>query len=595
MEDAALDAQTEWAYRLLESLVEAGVRDAVISPGSRSTPLTWAALETPGLRCHSVIDERSASFFALGQARVSGRPSLLVCTSGSAGANYYPAVIEAAQSGVPLIVLTADRPFELMHCGAQQTIDQTRLFGQYAAFVELGTPTASEDALLALRRQACQAVEHSLTPGSGPVQLNFRARKPLEPRAARSLVRLPGTGAAAPPAPAPLPSERDVRDLSQALAASRCPIVLAGAAMSSERVGGDALARFVRASGAWLVPETASQLRLALPSAFGASDVGDAFEWLIEDRTLSQRLQPDLVLQLGGSPMSTAIQQFLRARRATLPLWICATRGWPDPSHQAARIVRADAEGLLEALTARLGAPSREASDTGRLLRSANELVWQVLGDELGGAFGEAVVVRSLCDHLPQGSLLVVGNSLPPRHLDRYCRARDRSIRVCSQRGASGIEGGFAGALGAASCHEGATTLLLGDVAALHDIGSLWAADAARTHGPALRHPLVAVVMNNGGGRIFEQLPIAQSRSPHLRFWTTPHALTLEGVAQSFGVPYVAVRTADELTRALTAGYERAGFSLIEVLLPGDEAQTTLVRLRRALVPRLAELAERPS
>ena len=163
------DPQSQWALLLLESLVEAGVRSAVISPGSRSTPLVWAASRTRDLACHSIIDERSAAFYALGQARVSGRPSLLVCTSGTALANYFPAVIEARESGLPLIVLSADRPFELAHCGAHQTIDQTRLFGAYAPYHELGTPVADREALLGLRRTAWQAVATSLQAPRGRV------------------------------------------------------------------------------------------------------------------------------------------------------------------------------------------------------------------------------------------------------------------------------------------------------------------------------------------------------------------------------------------------------------------------------------------
>ena len=168
--------------------------DAVISPGSRSTPLVWAASQTPGLCCHCIIDERSAGFYALGQARLSGLPSVLICTSGTALSHYYPAVIEARASGTPLIVLSADRPFELQHCGAQQTIDQTRVFGNYAPFHELGTPVTDRDALFGLRRTAWQAVAEAVESPRGAVHLNFRARKPLEPSLDLAVVELPEAG-----------------------------------------------------------------------------------------------------------------------------------------------------------------------------------------------------------------------------------------------------------------------------------------------------------------------------------------------------------------------------------------------------------------
>src|SRR5687768_10457833 len=195
---SASDPQSQWAALLLGALRDAGVRNVVISPGSRSTPLVWAASQTTGLDCHVAIDERSAGFYALGQARISGLPSLLVCTSGTALSHYYPAVIEARESGVPLIVLSADRPFELVHVGAHQTIDQTRIFGAYAAYHELGTPIAEVGALLALRRTAWQAVDAALHPPRGAVHLNFRARKPLEPDPSALPLALPELPTLAP-------------------------------------------------------------------------------------------------------------------------------------------------------------------------------------------------------------------------------------------------------------------------------------------------------------------------------------------------------------------------------------------------------------
>ncbi|RMH22798.1 MAG: 2-succinyl-5-enolpyruvyl-6-hydroxy-3-cyclohexene-1-carboxylate synthase, partial [Acidobacteria bacterium] len=178
----AANLQAVWARLLIHSLVDAGVREAVISPGSRSTPFVLAACAHPGLRCHDVIDERAAAFFALGQGRASGRPSLLICTSGTAGAHYLPAVIEAEMARVPLLVLTADRPLELTRGGANQTIDQLKLFGDHArAFFELGLADADPAALRALRRTAAQAVFRCREPVPGAVHLNARARKPLEP------------------------------------------------------------------------------------------------------------------------------------------------------------------------------------------------------------------------------------------------------------------------------------------------------------------------------------------------------------------------------------------------------------------------------
>lgn len=593
MSNPDVDPQTEWAYRLIASLVEAGVRQAVISPGSRSTPLTWAALETPGLECRCLIDERSAAFFALGQARITGLPTLLVCTSGTAAANYYPAVIEAAQTGLPLIVLSADRPFELMDCGAQQTIDQTRLFGEYASFRELGAASTSSGALLALRRSARQAVERALARDPGPVHLNFRASKPLEPQGSGTHVPLPSPGAwPAATAPVLQPRAADVEALARALDASECPLVLAGASAPSDAASRELLGRVLLQSGAVLVPEATSQLRFGLPPALPRDRVCDGFDWLVSDPDLARRLEPDFVLQLGDSPLSTGVQQFLAERRERLPLCVVAARGWPDPAHQAAHVLRADVDPLLEALLRRLSPRAARERPARRSLAAASRVVWSTLDEQLGSGFGEATAVRALCAALPEHSVFAVGNSLPPRHLDRYCPAASRALRMCSQRGAAGIEGGIAGALGAASVAGSATTLLLGDVAALHDIGSLWAADPARTQGRAFEHPVVIVVLNNGGGRIFEALPVASRGAEHLPFWTTPHGLELEPAARLYGVGYARASTRDELARALNDAYSRAAVSLIEVVVAPDDARRTQAALQRELARRFAELGE---
>jgi 2-succinyl-5-enolpyruvyl-6-hydroxy-3-cyclohexene-1-carboxylate synthase len=588
-----VDPQTEWAYRLIASLVEAGVRQAVISPGSRSTPLTWAALETAGLECRCLIDERSAGFFALGQARISGLPTLLICTSGSAAANYYPAVIEAAQTGLPLLVLSADRPFELMDCGAQQTIDQTRLFGGYATFRELGGASSDSGALLALRRSARQAVARALARDPGPVHLNFRATKPLEPQAPGARVPLPPLGDWPTAALAVAqPRAADVEALARALEASECPIVLAGATAPSEANSRGPLARVLLHSGALLVPEATSQFRFGLPADLPRDRVCDGFDWLVSDAALARRVEPDFVLQLGDSPLSTSVQQFLAQRRERLPLCVVAPRGWPDPVHQSAHVLRSDVAPLLEALLSRLTPRAARERRAARFLGAASDVIWRTLDERLSSGFGEAVAVRTLCAALPEGSVFAVGNSLAPRHLDRYCAATARALRVCSQRGAAGIEGGIAGALGAASVSGSATTLLVGDVAALHDIGSLWAADSTRTHGARFEHPVVIVVLNNGGGRIFEELPVARRGADHLRFWTSPHGIELEPAARLYGVGYERASTRSELDAALAAAYARAGVSLIEVIVAADDARSTQASLQQELARRFAALGE---
>jgi 2-succinyl-5-enolpyruvyl-6-hydroxy-3-cyclohexene-1-carboxylate synthase len=585
------DAQSHWAQLLLTTLVEAGVQDAVISPGSRSTPLVWAACQIPALRRHAIIDERSAAFYALGQARVSGRPSVLICTSGTAPSHYFPALIEARQSGVPLIVLSADRPFEQQHCGAQQTIDQAHLFGGYAAYHEIGTPLSDRAATLGLERLAWQAVASAVEVPRGPVHLNFRARKPLEPQ----LSEPPAAAARAArlrwrPASPARPAPEDLRELADRLRTSRCPLLVCGALSLQEAPSPELVLRFARASGLVVCPESVSQLRFALDPAAAQSSVCDSYDWLLSSAAFLQRAAPDFVLQLGGAPLSAQLARLLEDSDG-LELWIAAEAGWPDPSHQAAHIVRARPAELLLELTREFEArPRREPSREQRLWRSAAARVRAVVEARLEHGFGEPEAVRLLCAAVPAASLLVVGNSLPPRLIDRSCPAAARQLRVLSQRGASGIDGLIAGALGSASQADAPTTLLCGDISFLHDVGSLWAASAERTHGPALQQPVVLVVLNNGGGRIFDQLPMAKRAGEDQRYWTTPHDLRLRGAAELYGLPYWQARERQELEAALAAAYARPGVSLVEILVDPHSAGARLQQLTAELEPHWAEV-----
>ncbi len=577
----------------MANLVAAGVRDAVISPGSRSTPLVWAATRAAGLRCHCIIDERSAGFYALGQARISGLPSLLICTSGSALSHYFPAVIEARESSLPLIVLSADRPFELQHCGAHQTIDQTRIFGAYAPYHELGTPVDDREALLGVRRTAWQAVAASLTAPRGAVHLNFRAKKPLEPLLGAPFIERPEPGSSRLllDDETRAPGAAELEWLLAALRESECPLLICGASSLRDTPSPELVRRFARLSGCVVCPESVSQLRFRLGAEVEPGVLCDTYDWLLTSSAARKSLAPDFALQLGASPVSAALERLIGDRALALRYAICAESGWPDPLHKSAQMLRARSGPLLEAACLALeSAERRPRSSRVEAWRSAQRVAAAVVHEQLRGSFGEPSAVAAVCDALPPGSVFAVGNSLPPRLLDRYCPVSARGISVCSQRGASGIEGAVAGVLGAASQVDGPITLLLGDISFLHDIGSLWAAQPAHTHAEAARHPIVIVVLNNGGGRIFEQLPIAAYPGVDLHFWTTPHQLKLRAAAELYGVPFASADRASTLNEALDAAYDRPGVSLIEVVIDPASALESQRNTAAELEPRLAAL-----
>jgi 2-succinyl-5-enolpyruvyl-6-hydroxy-3-cyclohexene-1-carboxylate synthase len=586
--DALLDPAAEWAGLLMATLARAGVRDVVVSPGSRSTPFVLAALRTPGLRVHDVIDERAAGFFALGQARATGSPSVCLCTSGTAAAHYLPAIVEASRASVPLIVLTADRPLALQACAAAQTIDQVKLYGGFvrAAF-DLGAADGREAGLLALRRTTAQAVARARGPHPGPVHLEARADKPLEPRPARddgeralarrarALADEGPTWALAATGPA-LPRE-GIAELAVALARAARPLFVAAPAPLGTARARAELAAIARATGAALFADVASQLRL------GAREEGapvDGAEALLRLPAARRALEPDLVVELGGAPTSSAWERWV-TEHPRVPRWVIAPHEWADPHGTAAALVQADVAEAVAALAGALAdAPARAGSSLRGWLERAGGIARRVIEEALARTprLSELEATRLVARALPDGALLQLGNSLPIRHADLILASDDaQGVGVLSQRGANGIDGLVAGAAGAACASGRPTALLVGDVSLAHDVGSLPL--AAR-----VTAPLAIIVLDNNGGRIFEQLPIASAldegaaRAAVMGHFLTPPRIDLQAAAQMGGVAYV--RVGDEptaaargsLSRALASALGRVGATLIHVVVPPDGA-----------------------
>ncbi len=570
--------QAEWARLLIDSFAAAGVREVVISPGSRSTPFVLAAVKHPKLSCRDVVDERSAAYFALGQARVSGRPTLLLPTSGTAVANYYPAVIEAAASQVPLVVLSADRPVELAACGANQTIDQVKLFGDHIrAFFDLGAAEGSERALRALRRTVAQAVFASRYPLAGPVHLNARASMPLEPGAAESaeerelatrfdaFLERP---APQPRAPRRMPQAADVEELAKACRSAESGLIVCGPAGLARARSRSLIAELGRRTGFPVLREAASQLRFCPELAGNDVLAVDGFDALLKSERFRAAAAPELVLQIGRCPTSAAWGRYL-AEHAGCRHWLLGAGDWHDAESTATDLLFADLEDCLARLTTRLPAAAARAAETEwqARWRAAGQTARRCVDAELavaGDALTEGGVARATAAALPEGSLLAVGNSLPIREVDAYCPGTAVDLRVLCQRGASGIDGVVSGALGAASLWRHRVALLVGDVSFLHDVSALQAA----------RHvlvPMVVIVVQNRGGRIFEQLPLAAHPAAGgdvLEHWTTPHEIDLAPAAAMHGLAFERAERRSDLEAALDRALGRPGVTLIEAMVP---------------------------
>jgi len=569
-------AQSRWAARLMDGFAASGVREVVVSPGSRTTPLVLAAAAHPELSLVPVVDERAASFFALGLARVTGRPALLVCTSGSAGAHYLPAIVEASLGRVPLVALTADRPPELHARAASQTIDQAHLFGGHVRlFIDLGAAPDDRAALDAAASTAALAVHAARTPTPGPVHLNARLRKPLEPpRAARAEAPGPSPARGWPAVRVADPGAVDA--LAAALADSRRPLIACGPgplAQTSLRAAAHELSRL---AGAPLLAEATSQLRFT-----GADDGArcDAFDALLRSAAWIDNRRPDLLVQLGMPPVSNGWQRAARALEG-VPLHVASPSGWCDPLGRAQEIVESDLGPLLASVSARL----RDLSGAGapHERRESWRAAWRLASREVLRRFAretdrddrpltEPSAVVTVTSELPEDSLLMLGNSLPVREVDAFCPGTLARIGVLHQRGASGIDGQVAGAAGAAAASPAdapGVTLLVGDVGFAHDLGGLACA-------AGLPVPLVVVVLQNGGGRLFDLLPIGERddlRPSFERYFLTPPELEVSAAARAYGHRFERAVSARELAAQMREAHASAGCTVIEAVVEPTSA-----------------------
>lgn len=542
-----------WCFHLLDGMAAAGVRHLVLSPGSRSTPLVLAAERHPRLRLHTLIDERSAGFFALGLARHDQTPAVLVATSGSAPAHWYPAVIEANRSQVPLLLLSADRPPELQDWGANQTIDQTRLFGtQVRAFHDPGPAQADADALRFIRQLGRKAVNQSRWPHPGPVHINLPLREPL---VAEDLA-IPACSEPDPAFPQPRPAldPAELADLGQRMNGRRGVIVCGPLPADPELA--PSLAELSTRLGCPLLADPLSGLRCG-----GAVQPLSGYDAFLRNRACRDRLRPDWILRLGTPPVSKTLLSYLD-RQPQAQQWVVdPSGGWPDPLYRSQRL-RTDPARLCTALLQRKIAPAPDGwrTEWDHWERIAHAVVPARTAE---APVSEDGLITDLLDQLPADATLFSSNSLPIRQLDSWCRGRPEPMRIIANRGASGIDGNVSTLLGLAAAGARPLVGLLGDLALLHDCNGLLTA-------PGLQ--AVLVVINNGGGGIFGYLP--QADLPDFAaHWLTPHGMDLAQLAALHRLPHRRVERQGEFGPALARALATPEVSMIEVMVDREYSQ----------------------
>ncbi len=561
MNDRTAMGNALWSELLIEELIRNGVDWFFIAPGSRSAPLTRAAAQNRRAHCFVHYDERGLAFCALGWARAAGRPAAIICTSGTAVANLFPAVVEASSDNVPLILLTADRPPELQDCGANQTIDQTRIFGGYVRqFVELPCP---DDAIAPefVLTTADEAVTQAVRAPSGPVHLNCMFREPLTPEPTKAawsnetaaLKRW--RGLRSPYTRSKILTTRAAHVVLDEVAwianQNSSGLLIAGRLKNAEQ--SDAVRRLAGRLDWTLLSDVASGVRLGSPAGATAPfyDMALAAGTSLDGEALT-------VLHIGGAVTSKRLLMALDSAPPQRYFHIADHPKRIDPSSRVTDRIEADIVGFCDALAGRLS-ERKERAPVPPLAASsetANACLERVLdgNDDLS----EPGTARLISRHIEPESGLFLGSSMPIRDMDMFAVPDGPPVRVACNRGASGIDGTVAAACGFALGLNAPTTVVLGDLALLHDLNSL-----ALTR--ELPKSLVIVALNNDGGGIFSFLPIARHADVFEPFFAAPHGLNFRDAAAMFELEYAAPGTAAEFTAAYRRAQLQTGATLIEV------------------------------
>ncbi len=592
---------------MVEELVLAGVRDVVVCPGSRSTPLALALAVDPAVRIWLHLDERAGGFFALGLAAASRRAVGILVTSGTALANLHPAVVEASQGRLPLVVLSADRPPELRDRGAPQSIDQDRIFGRHAKwYAELPVPGDDPVALAHLRSVVSRAVAVAGEVPAGPVQVNLPFREPLipdgdlRPGALRDdslrhdslrppAVRLIAAGR--------LPAEADLAGLADRLRAAQRPLIVCG---PLDRPGfAEAVAQLAGCIGAPILADGLANLRMGSHDRSKIVARGDT---VLRSERFRSSHRPDLVLRFGGTPTSKTVLTWLASLE--VDQIVVDDGGWIEPTIRPVTMVHADPVRVAARLADRLAEPAADGPTEATAKEAAADApaepgadrptelaagvpakatasdpavwlaAWQIADHAADHALRawlgalrepfEGAVIVATAAALPDGALLYVGNSMPVRDLDGYLPAGPRTIRCLGNRGANGIDGVVSSALGAAAADVGPVVLIVGDVSFLHDLNALLAARLQRLSA-------TIVLVNNDGGGIFSFLPQATEARAEVglpeqfeALFGTPHGVEPGPIVAALGGEHRLV-SMEELTAAVAASVGQPGVRVLEI------------------------------
>lgn len=538
-----------WSYMFLKTLLTEGVEHIVISPGSRSTPLTLAADAHPGFKKHVILDERSAAFTALGIGKSTGYPAVLICTSGTAAANYYPGVIESRQAGVPLIVLTADRPPKLRDVGANQAVNQLNIYGSYPVwFHEIGEPNTDISDIRRLQRAASQSVHYSYE-RRGPSHLNFAFRKPLEPTPA--FVKKIANENESESEFSPNESFTAGKELSSSLSSledqlhkAERPIIIAGPEDPTF------------AFSSWTA-EISSEFNIPVLAEAGSNihcprQQIDGFSAFLRHPDRLEELTPDLILRIGQQPVTKALHRYI-IEHQDIPHYHLSNH----PKLQDGQLATDHFYyGVPSQITPSSFKKRRKWWEAWKHAQQTTQDIYESIMTNSDMRDGD--VIHRLIHILPDRWSLVLSNSFPVRDATLFGGDNFSSHNVYVNRGASGIDGITSTAIGIAVGENKPALLLTGDLSVLHDTNGLLNASL-------LSVPLVIAIINNEGGSIFRMLPIAKHEGPFAKYFETPQNADFSSMADTYGITYQKIDTpADLESLAFDQFQDKPGLHFLE-------------------------------
>lgn len=555
---------TKYCAAFIDELARSGTKHVVISPGSRSTPLALLLAEHPSIRVWLQVDERSAAFFALGLAKAKNEAVALLCTSGTAGANYYPAVIEAHMSRVPLIVLTADRPHELRDNGAPQTIDQIHLFGNYPKwFVDMALPEQSQDMLYYARICAAKAVSKAMETPAGPVHINFPLREPLIPNL--NLPSLWESGQKNSEMFTEVFSgARTLTNVQYENIANRLLDVSKGLIVCGPLNQLNCTNEIIELGKQLNYPILADPLSQLRTGAHDKSLIIDSYDALLRANPFVETYKPEMIIRFGAMPVSKALMLYLKKYQCQ-QIIVDEGSGWRDPTLSSDLMVYADISDFCKEIVKHMKQKEVVRNDSwARDWQTYNALARSIIAETNDSSINEGQLMLETIRMLPENALLFVGNSMPIRDLDTFLLATNKRLVTMANRGANGIDGVVSTALGASTEFK-QSVLVIGDLSFFHDLNGLLTAKLYDLN-------MTIIVVNNDGGGIFSFLPQAENKLPHFeQLFGTPIDVNFEHAVHMYGGQYYRAHHWSEFKRIYEQSLIQKGLNVIEVFTDRKE------------------------